>query len=144
MSYRMLEELQSRRKEKVATLLTFENIVGLILVGFPVFAGSAGLPFLLRVPLVAGAALLGVALTLETRGLPVYERLLWRGRGLIRAQAAGGVVRPEQLSAARAAVPARAIPVGGPVRVAHRPGAARHPAAHPDTLWRHNGRVRAE
>ena len=34
MAYRMLEELQNRRKEKVAIFLTFENIVGLIIVFF--------------------------------------------------------------------------------------------------------------
>jgi hypothetical protein len=72
MSYRMLEELQSRKKEKVAMFLTFENIIGLILLGFPIFVGSAALPLLLRVPVVAGAALLGVLLTLDSQGLPVY------------------------------------------------------------------------
>jgi len=62
MSYRMLEELQNRRKEKVAVFLTFENIVGLIVVFFPVFLGSGALPLLVRGPLCVGAAVLGVAL----------------------------------------------------------------------------------
>src|SRR5690349_8253101 len=80
MAYRMLEELQNRRKEKVAIFLTFENIVGLIIVFFPVFLGTSAFPLLIRGPLCIGAAILGVMVTLDVHGLPIYEQLLWRAR----------------------------------------------------------------
>src|SRR3954470_10074238 len=84
MSYRMLEELQNRRKEKVAIFLTFENIVGLILVFFPVFLGTSAFPLIIRAPLCIGAAMLGVMATLDVQGLPIYAHLLWRARGYLR------------------------------------------------------------
>ena len=100
MPYRMLEELQSRKKEKVAMFLTFENIVGLILLGFSVLIGSASLPLLVRAPLVAGTVLLGVFLILEAQSLPIYERVLWSVRGMIRIRTTGGILAPEDLARA--------------------------------------------
>jgi hypothetical protein len=122
MSYRMIEELQSRKKEKVAMFLTFENIIGLVLFGFPGFVVSTNMPLLIRVPCVAGAALLGVFLTLETQGLPIYERLLWRARGAIRIRTRGGLIRPEDLAGAvRPTQLERALARDGPIRLAQRP-----------------------
>src|SRR6476619_4866431 len=100
MPYRMLEELQNRRKEKVAIFLTFENIVGLILVFFPVFLGASAFPLIIRGPLCIGAALLGVAATLEVHGLPIYEQLLWRARGFLRVRTQGQIITPENLTGA--------------------------------------------
>jgi hypothetical protein len=121
MPYRMLEEFQSRRKEKVAAFLTFENIVGLILVAFPFFVGSAGLPLLIRAPLVLGAALFGVFVTLEIGGLSLYEKLIWRGRGLIRLRTRGDVITPEDLTgAARSDDQERPLPLDGPIQIATR------------------------
>ena len=85
MAYRMLEELQNRRKEKVAIFLTFENIVGLIIVFFPVFVGTSAFPLLIRGPVCIGAALLGVSATLDVHGLPLNRR---DGAGYARATAA--------------------------------------------------------
>ncbi len=121
MSYRMLEELQNRRKEKVAVFLTFENIVGLIVVFFPVFLGSGGLPLLIRGPLCIVAALLGVALTIEIHGLALYEQLLWRVRGALRLRLRGNIITPEDLAGAiPPEVPEHPLPLDGPVQVAER------------------------
>lgn len=121
MPYRMLEEFQSRRKEKVAAFLTFENIVGLILVTFPFFVGSAGLPLLIRAPLVLGAALFGVFVTLDIGGLPLYEKLLWRVRGLIRMRTRGDLITPEDLTgAARSDDQDRPLAVDGPIQIVTR------------------------
>ena len=121
MAYRMLEELQNRRKEKVAIFLTFENIVGLILVFFPVFLATSAFPLLIRGPLCIGAALLGVSATLDVHGLPLYEQLLWRGRGFLRLRTQGQIITPENLAGAVVQdTPERPLPVHGPIHVVER------------------------
>jgi hypothetical protein len=121
MSYRMLEELQNRRKEKVAIFLTFENIVGLMLVFFPVFLITSALPLLLRAPLCIAAAVLGIALTLEVHGLAVYERALWHARGVVRLRTRGAVITPDDLAGALAPATAeRPLPLAGPIRSIER------------------------
>jgi hypothetical protein len=142
MSYRMLEELQNRRKEKVAIFLTFENIVGLILVFFPVFLSSGALPLLLRAPLCLGAAVLGVALTLDVHGLAIYERALWQARGMVRLHMRGREITPDDLGGAIAPdTPERPLPLDGPIHAVERarstrPGPMamqyRHGGAHAD------------
>ena len=143
MSYRMLEELQNRRKEKVAIFLTFENIVGLILVFFPVFLSSGGLPLLLRAPLCLAAAVLGVALTLDMHGLAIYERALWQARGMVRLRTRGRVITPDDLAGAVAPETAeRPLPLDGPIHAVERARslrrgpvarAQRHGGAHADS-----------
>ena len=49
MPYDHLEEIQGRKSEKIAMFLTLENAFGLILVAFPAYLISAGMPFALRV-----------------------------------------------------------------------------------------------
>jgi hypothetical protein len=121
MPYRMLEELQNRRKEKVAIFLTFENIVGLILVFFPVFLGSGAFPLLIRAPLCIGAAILGVTATLDVHGLPIYEQVLWRARGFLRIRTQGQVITPDHLTGTMLHdTPERPLPVGGPIAVVER------------------------
>ncbi len=121
MAYRMLEELQNRRKEKVAIFLTFENIVGLIIVFFPVFLGTSAFPLIIRAPLCIGAAILGVAATLDVHGLPIYEQLIWRARGTIRLRTHGQIIIPDHLTGAVLHDTSdRPLPVGGPIAVVER------------------------
>jgi hypothetical protein len=121
MAYRMLEELQNRRKEKVAIFLTFENIVGLIMVFFPVFLGSSAFPLIIRAPLCIGAAILGVAATLDVHGLPIYEHLLWRVRGFLRLRTQDQIITPDHLTGAvMLDAPERPLPLGGPIMVVER------------------------
>ena len=121
MAYRMLEELQNRRKEKVAIFLTFENIVGLIIVFFPVFLGTSAFPLLIRGPLCIGAAFLGVTATLDVHGLPIYEQLLWRARGFLRLRTQGQVITPDHLTGAvMLDAPDRPLPLGGPIFAVER------------------------
>ena len=121
MAYRMLEELQNRRKEKVAIFLTFENIVGLIIVFFPVFLGTSAFPLMIRGPLCIGAAILGVMATLDVHGLPVYEQLLWRARGFLRLRTQGQVITPDHLTGAVLHdAPDRPLPLDGPIAVVER------------------------
>src|SRR3954470_11369294 len=121
MPYRMLEELQNRRKEKVAIFLTFENIVGLIVIFFPVFLGSSAFPLIIRAPLCIGAAILGVTATLDVHGLPIYEQLLWRARGFLRLRTQGQVITPDHLTGAvMLDTPDRPLPLGGPIFTVER------------------------
>ncbi len=129
MAYRMLEELQNRRKEKVAIFLTFENIVGLIIVFFPVFLATSAFPLLIRGPLCIGAAILGVTATLDVHGLPVYEQLLWRTRGFLRVRTQGQVITPDHLTGAvMLDAPDRPLPLGGPIQAVERAQVLAEPA----------------
>jgi hypothetical protein len=142
MAYRMLEELQNRRKEKVAIFLTFENIVGLIIVFFPVFLGSGAFPLLIRAPLCIGAAILGVTATLDVHGLPIYEQLLWRARGYLRLRTHGQIITPEGLTGAVLHdAPERPLPLGGPIFAVERAQLLAQPGqllAQPQRVERHH------
>lgn len=117
MPYEQLEEIQSRRGEKIAMFLTLENAVGLILVAFPAYLVSAGMPFLLRVLIVLTAAALGVLATVEVGGMTAYARLLWAARGIIRRRIQGDRITPSQLVGAPTLAQAdRPLPRGGPIR----------------------------
>jgi hypothetical protein len=148
MAYRMLEELQNRRKEKVAIFLTFENIVGLILVFFPVFLGTSAFPLLIRGPLCIGAAILGVTATLDVHGLPIYEQLLWRARGYLRLRTHGQIITPEHLTGAVIHdAPDRPLPLGGPIAVVERAQLLAPPRqflAQPQRMQKHQRAERAD
>jgi hypothetical protein len=126
MPARLIEELTSRKQEKIATFLTFESIVA-VLIGFmPLFMISSGWPLLVRVPACAGAAVAGYLMTVEVRGLPLYEQLIWSARGLFRLHMHGRRVVPEDLPGA---IPApdqdRVIAASGPIELVQRGAAAR-------------------
>jgi hypothetical protein len=117
MPYDHLEEIQSRKSEKIAMFLTLENAFGLILVAFPAYLISAALPFALRILIVFTAAALGVLATLELGGMTFYERVLWSARGLFRRRLQGERITPAQLVGAAAVVHAdRPLLRGGPIR----------------------------
>jgi hypothetical protein len=128
MPARIIEELTSRKKEKIATFLTFESIVAVIFTFMPVFMISSTWPLLTRVPLCLVAALTGYVCTLELRGLPLYEHVLWTARGLFRLRTHGNRVLPEDLPGA---VPSpdqdRVIAVSGPIELVQRRTATQAP-----------------
>jgi hypothetical protein len=121
MPARIIEELTSRKKEKIATFLTFESIVAVILGFMPIFMISSSWPLLTRVPLCLVGALVGYVVTLELHGLPLYEHALWTARGLFRLRVHGNRVGPEDLPGA---IPApdqdRVIVVSGPIELVQR------------------------
>lgn len=122
MPYRMLEELQNRKNEKVALFLTFENMVGLLLIGFPFFALTGGLPLLLRAPLVIGAGAIGVFLTMDVGGMAFYERILWWVRGMLRMRTKGRSITPTLLVGApvQEKAPDPVLALDGPIQLARR------------------------
>lgn len=121
MPARIIEELTSRKKEKIATFLTFESIVAVIIGFMPIFMISSSWPLLTRVPLCLLGALAGYIVTLELHGLPLYEHVLWTARGLFRLRIHGNRVGPEDLPGA---IPApdqdRVIVVSGPIELVQR------------------------
>ncbi len=133
MPARIIEELTSRKKEKIATFLTFESIVAVILAFMPIFMISSSWPLLTRVPLCLAAAVAGYVITVELRGLPLYEHLLWTARGLFRLKTQGNRVLPEDLPGA---IPApdqdRIIAASGPIELVQRTSAV--PIAVPSAL----------
>ena len=117
MPHEMIDEIQSRKGEKVALFLTFENAAGLILGVLPAFILSGALAWWLRILIVLAAGAVGVLATLEVGGLAFYERLAWAVRGTIAKRAAGDRITPEQLVGARAVGRRdRALPIDGPIR----------------------------
>ncbi len=116
MAYEQLEELTSRKREKVALFLTAENMAGLLAIGLPAYIVTTGTSFWLRLLILSAAAVLGVALTSEIHGLAFYERTLWWLRGRIRRWIAGSNLRPAEFTAAPAMTGERALPLRSPVR----------------------------
>src|SRR3712207_3141305 len=115
MAYEQLEELTSRKREKVALFLTAENMAGLLAVGLPAYIGTMQTPFFLRILILIAAAVLGVVITTDMNGMACYERMLWWVRGRLRRQVAGGVIRPAEFAAAPVVQGDRAVPLGGPI-----------------------------
>lgn len=133
MPYHQLEELGTRRHEKVALYLTFENAVGLIAGAMPAYLVLAATPGIVRILFTIVCGALGVMLTFDTAGLPMYIRLFWRVRGLIRIRTRGILIIPETLigSPHRATSgQARALRIGGAVRLALAPALQHQPATH--------------
>ncbi len=117
MSHEMIDEIQSRKGEKVALFLTFENAAGLILGVLPAFILSGALPWWLRILIVLAAGAVGVLATLEVGGLAFYERVTWAVRGAIAQRAASNRITPDQLIGSRVVARRdRALPVDGPIR----------------------------
>ena len=118
MPYQQIEEIQSRKGEKIALFLTIENAMGLILAAFPAYVISSAMPFVLRILIVAAAALLGMLATLDIGGMAFYERLLWRVRGYVRQHLASSTITPEHLVGGTPTVRRdRPLPIGGPVQL---------------------------
>ena len=116
MAYEQLEELTSRKREKVALFLTAENMVGLLVVGLPAYIATASTAFWLRSLILLAAAVLGVLLTSEIHGLACYERALWWARGWARRRVTGAVLRPAEFTAVAVVHDDRPLPLGGSVR----------------------------
>jgi hypothetical protein len=129
----MIDEIQSRKGEKVALFLTFENAAGLILGVLPAFILSAAMPWWLRILIVLASGVVGVLATLEVGGLAFYERVTWAIRGTIAKRAEGDRITPEQLiGAPTVGRRDRALPIDGPIRaVTLRKGIPSQPARRP-------------
>ena len=138
MPHEMIDEIQSRKGEKVALFLTFENAAGLILGVLPAFILSGAMPWWLRILIVLAAGAVGVLATLEVGGLAFYERVTWAVRGTIAKRAAGDRITPEQLiGAPPVGRRDRALPIDGPIRaVTVRKGISGQPARRPHTQLR--------
>jgi hypothetical protein len=104
MAYLQLEELTSRKGEKILLFLTAENMAGVALTTLPVYVLTTSSPFLLRLLLLLGATAVGFVATWELGGLALYERVLWQLRGLLRRRMGGSQLTPEQLLGGRMAV----------------------------------------
>jgi len=121
MAYEQIEQISTRKGEKIAAFLTIENAAGLAVTVLPIYMLSGALPLLLRALLLGAAAALGIGATLEVRGLALYERALWRGRGALRLRLQGCRITPEQLAgASRSVRPDRPLALAGPIQVAGR------------------------
>ena len=98
MPYDQIEELQSRRNEKVILFLTFEAVIAALAGGGLAYLVTGALPSILRLVVCLAVAGAGVALTVELGGLPLYQRLLWWLRGTVRELRQGRVIDPDSLS----------------------------------------------
>ncbi len=129
MPARIIEELASRKKEKIAAFLTFESIVAVVLAFLPLFIISAQWPLITRVPLCLLAALAGYICTVEVRGLPLYEHAIWSVRGLARLRLHGNRIGPDDLpGAVPAPVEDRVIVISDAISLVEREASGSQPA----------------
>lgn len=116
MPYQMIEQLRSRRGEKVAAFMTAENAVGMGVLAGPFFVMNE-LPLLARIVLIVFGATLGYLITQESRGMMFCERVLWRLRGEFRLLLRGRTLTPADLSGTRRSTTLhRAVARGGIVQ----------------------------
>ena len=115
MPYHQLEELTSRKREKVALFLTAEHMAGVLVIAVPVYVCTLGTSFWLRAVLLVLAAVLGVLVTTDVNGMAFYERALWWLRGRLRRLVTGKLIDPMEL-AAPVVEHGRALPLGQGVR----------------------------
>lgn len=125
MPYHHIEQIHERKGEKVALMLTAENMAGLVVGALPLYLLTSDLPFWLRAVILLLGGLLGVIATLEIGGLTPAARFTWLIRGLLRMRLHGARIIPEQLpGAAPIRRPARALRARGPIQVAPARGLA--------------------
>lgn len=119
MPHEMIDEIQSRKGEKVAIFLTMENATGLVLGAIPGFLTTfRTMPWYLCFLITITAGALGFLATIEIGGMAFYERLVWWVRGYLKQRMTSPRITPEEITGARA-VGQRdaALPLGGPVRL---------------------------
>jgi hypothetical protein len=122
MPYTQLPQIDDRKSEKMAVLLTVENMAGLLAIAVPTYLATASWDAIPRILALMAAAVLGVALTVPVGGLALYARLLWRLRGWVWLQLHGADIQPDQLpGAARRAQRGVVLPAQGVARVVRRP-----------------------
>jgi hypothetical protein len=120
-AYVQLPQIDDRKSEKLAVLLSAENMGGLLLCAGPAYLLTTGWDFLPRIVLLVVAALLGVALTVRVGGMALYARLLWQLRGVVWLYLKGEDVLPEHLAgAARREQRGVVLPVRGVARLTRR------------------------
>lgn len=117
MSYEHIEQIRDRADEKVALFLTAHNMLGLVIGAMPTYLLTQHMPLLVRAALILGFGTLGVVVTLDIGGMPLYARLLWRVRGVLRTRSEGRRVSAELLQGATATERTLAMPMGGLVLV---------------------------
>jgi hypothetical protein len=69
MAYPQLEDLCSRKREKVALFLTAENMAGVLAIALPAYSATLQTTFWLRLLILLAACVLGLVLTSEINGL---------------------------------------------------------------------------
>jgi hypothetical protein len=128
MPHEMIDEIQSRKGEKVAIFLTMENATGLVLGAIPGFLITfRALPWYLTFLITLSAGALGVLVTLEIGGMAFYERMVWWVRGALKQRLSTPRITPEASTGGRG-VGQRdaALPLHGSVRLV-RPKRPAHP-----------------
>lgn len=119
MPHEMIDEIQSRKGEKVAIFLTMENATGLVLGAIPGFLLTfRTMPWYLCFLITITAGGVGLLATIEIGGMAFYERMVWWVRGYLKERMGTHRIIPEEITGGRA-VGQRdaAIPLGGPVRL---------------------------
>lgn len=121
MPYMQLPQIDDRKSEKMAVLLTAENMGGLLLVAGPVYLATSGWNFLPRIVAILLAAVLGVVLTMPLGGMALYARLGWALRGMLYQATSSTDLLPSDLpGAAQRTQRGVVLPVDGVARIVQR------------------------
>lgn len=95
--YEHIEQLNDRKKEKLALFLTLENMAGLLVAAGPIFIISTAWPLPSRLLALLLSATVGVVATLDRQGMPLYRRVSWRVQGWVWVLTQRRTLRPELL-----------------------------------------------
>lgn len=87
----------SRRGEKLAPFITVQNAVGMVALGGFGWLVASPFPGFLRFLVMALFAAVGYLVTVDVRGMSMYERVLWRLRGQFRRLLHGNAISPDDL-----------------------------------------------
>lgn len=118
MPYHSLEQVFSRKHERVAALFSVHNVLGIVAVALPVYLASRLLPGWLHMGLTLLAAIAGYVLTMDHDGLALYERILWHLRAYAAPVLTGTrILSPTSLPGMQVRAAPRVMVHGGAVRV---------------------------
>jgi hypothetical protein len=115
--YEHIENIRDSGDEKIALLLSLNNMIGILALGLPTYLVTATLDGLLRIALLLAAGTLGFLLTLDAGGMTVASRVLWHLRGRARLALQGDRIDPSALPiTVRPSTRLRVLALASPVR----------------------------
>lgn len=107
----------SRRGEKIAPFISVQNAVGMVALGGLAWLFATPFPGVVRFIVTILLTAVGYLITMDLRGMSLFDRMMWLLRGRARTVLRGRVISPDDLPGT---VTQAVIPVtrrDGPVRL---------------------------
>lgn len=107
----------SRRGEKIAPFVSVQNALGMVALAAIGWVASAAFPGPVQFFLTLLLAGTGYLITMDVKGMSLYERVLWQLRGRMRMLLRGKTLAPEDLPGTVVQTKLAVTRRGGPVRL---------------------------